>query len=102
MDLSIMVLASASVPLGLVALVDFLSERRVKGLFGMTSAVWSASGVVLVYIGVPGIVFFPGLLMILILSSFLQGRRGGGRSQYVKALSLSLLLILITLGLVLL
>lgn len=102
MDISLLVLAFASVPLGVIALCDLIADRKMRGLFGMTSAAWSASGVVLVYVGVPGIVFFPGLLVILILSTLVQGREGGGRLQYVKASSLSVLLVLITLGLVLL
>jgi len=102
MDASIFVLASASVPLGLIALHDFRSDRRVGGMFGMTSAAWSVSGVVLVYLGVPGLLFFPGLFAIMISSALVQARGGGGRSQYLKAALLSTLLAIVTLGLVVL
>lgn len=100
MDPSILVLASASVPFGVLAAADLFSDKRTKGFFGVASSAWSGSGVVLVYFGVPGLLFFPGLLAILILSSLVQYREGRGRSQMVKALLLSVLLGAVTLGLV--
>lgn len=102
MDASVLVLASASVPLGLIAFYDMFSGERSRGLFGVTAASWSLSGVVLVHFGVPGIVFFPGLLLILIASSLFRVRSGGPRSQYAKAMSLSALLVVVTVGMVML
>ena len=102
MDLFVLALASASVPFGIVAVYDLLSKETEKGLFGVASAAWSSSGVVLVYYGVPGLLFFPGLLVISIAAFLVRARRGGGRSHYAKASALSALLLLITVGLVVL
>ena len=101
LDISIAVLAFASAPLGLVALYDFTSGERERGLFGVASAAWSLCGVVLVYYGAPGLLFFPGLLAILIVASLRRARRGGGRLQYAKATLLAVLLCLTTVGMVL-
>ena len=102
MDVSVLVLASASVPLGLIALYDMVSGERSRGVFGVAAAAWSLSGVVFVHFGVPGVVFFPGLLLILIASALFKARGGGLRSQYAKAISLSALLALVTVGTVIL
>lgn len=102
MEASILVLASASFPLGLIAIYDLFSHERMKGAFGIASATWSICGVVLVWYGVPGLIFFPGLLLIIIASSLLSARRGAGRAQYLKSAALSVLLVLVTIGMVML
>lgn len=102
MDVSILVLASASVPFGLIALHDIASGEVRKGAFGAASAAWSLSGVLLVYLGVPGLIFFPGLLLIMIASSLSRVRRGGGALQYARPSALAAVLALVTIGLVML
>lgn len=102
MDASILVLAAASVPLGLVAAHDLLSGERRRGLFGVASSAWSLSGVFLVHSGVPGLLFFPGLVLILLAASLSGVRRGGGVPQYLKPMALAGLLAVITAGLVML
>ncbi|MCU0853275.1 MAG: hypothetical protein MUC90_08510 [Thermoplasmata archaeon] len=102
MELPILLLASASVPFGLVAMHDILSGEKKRGVFGIASAAWSFSGIFLVYLGVPGLLFFPGLMVILLASSLSRARRGGGVAQYLRPLALAALLVLITAGLVLL
>jgi hypothetical protein len=42
----------------------------------MLAAVWSIAGVVLVSVGVPGLVFFPGLLAIVLAGSAVRFREG--------------------------
>lgn len=102
LELSILILAMASVPFGLIALHDLLSRETRRGAFGAASAAWSLSGVILVYYGVPGLLFFPGLILIMTISSLSRLRRGGDARQFVRPSVLVVLLVLITLGLVML
>ena len=85
MDSAILILAMTSVPIGTVGLIDYVSQRSTGALFGMLGAGWSIAGVVLISFGVPGMIFFPGLICIMLVGSLLQLRTERKKILYVKA-----------------
>lgn len=100
MNEAVLLLAATSVPMGLYGLLEFADRRSVRGLFGMIAAGWSVSGVVLVSLGVPGILFFPGLLAIVIFGSVVQLRVDRRRLLLTKAVLAAVALGLVSIGMV--
>ncbi|OGS52434.1 MAG: hypothetical protein A3K75_04300 [Euryarchaeota archaeon RBG_13_61_15] len=100
MNTAILLLAMTSVPMGLYSLSEFLRNERTRGFFGMLAAGWSIAGVVLVSVGVPGLVFFPGLLVIVLAGSALRFREGRTTGLALRMLVIGSVLCIVSVGLV--
>ncbi len=85
MNPAILLLALTAVPLGIASFIEFRSQSSPRALYGMIGAGWSMGGVLLIVVGVPGIIFFPGLIGIMLFGTLMQLRQKKERLQYVKA-----------------
>ncbi len=85
MNPAILLLALTSIPLGIVSLFEFRLQSSPRALYGMIGAGWAMGGVLLIVVGVPGVIFFPGLIAIMLFGTLMQLRQKKERLLYVKA-----------------
>jgi len=101
LNAALVLLALTSVPLGILGITLYRRNRDPSSLAGIAGAAWAISGVALIYMGIPGTVFFPGMLAI-VLAGVLMRVRSGERSTIllVKLGTLCFALVAVSIGLV--
>lgn len=102
MNPAIILLALAALPLGLYNLILLHKDSSWKYYIGITGSAWSFSGTFLIYLGFPGIAFFPVLLGILLLGYIMRMKVDRSRILVGKIAAVLSLLVLILVGLLIL
>lgn len=100
LNLVILLLVLTSVPIGLLSLSEFSNIRSTRSILGMLASAWSAGGVVAVMYGVPGTIFFPGLLLISLAGGAIELRASFTNARLARMALTVFLLAFVSIGLV--